>query len=344
MLRYYQKALKELEKSSDKHEAMGKKHQAMDEVEGLHYEQVVNGQTSVNKGKRKKSDLEESYDTHVTKRDSELKKKKKRKKSREDWRAIEAETRHDNVDANEVRKREKKKKKKKRLESEFNAGNSNGLESLSPQFNEARTDPPVMSNNKEKKRKRKRECLTEFSEGTVKKFKHSAKTSKSQKHRDRETPDKMRDSNFSFNGRIDLHASISVESSNLIPTTNTCTCASSFEIPISPRSSPQASTHVYKKSLQSGKDSAKEDQKLTTRKKRPKDLTSTKALHVSADDTLNSNDNGTEVVRERAEPTLTMDKAKLREAVKISNKIHETWTLSKQRLQALAEEGKCYSK
>ena len=343
MLRYYQKALKELEKSSDKHEAMGEKHQAMDEIEGLHYEQVVNGQTSINKRKRKKSDLEESYDTHVTERDSELKKKMKRKKSREEWPAMEAETRHDNVDANEVRKIEKK-KKKKRLESDFNVGNSNGLEGFSPQFNESRTDPPVMSNNKEKKRKRKRECLTEFSEGTVKNFKHSAKTSKSQNHRGRETPDKMRDSNFSFNGRIDLHASISVESSNLIPTTNTCTCASSLEIPISRRSSPQSSTYVYKMSLQSGKDSAKEDQKLTTRKKRPKDLTSTRALHVSADDTLNSNDNGTEAVRERAEPTLTMDKAKLREAFKISNKIHETWTLSKQRLQALAEEGKCDSK
>ena len=337
MLRYYQKALKELEKSSDKHEAMGKKHQAMNEVEEPHNEQIVNGQTSVNKRKRKQSDLEESYDTHVTKRDGELKKKKERKKLREDWTAIEAETRHDNVDANEVRKREKK-KKKKRLESDFNAGKSNGLENFSPQFNESRTDPPVMSNNKEKKRKR--ECLAEFSEGTVKKFKHSAKTSKSQKHRDRETADKMRDSNFSFNGKIDLHAPISVESSNLIPTTNTCTCASSSEKPVSPRSSPQSSTHVYNKSLQSGKDSAKENQKLTTKKKRPKDRKSTKALHVSADDTLNSNDNGAEVVRERAEPTLTMDKAKLREAVKISNKVHETWTLSKQRLQALAEEGK----
>ena len=193
----------------------------------------------------------------------------------------------------------------------------------------------------EKNRKRKRECLTEFSEGTVNISKHSAKTSKSQKHRDRETTDKIQDSNFSCNGRTEnLHASISVESNNLIPATNTCTCASSFEIHVnvSPESSSQSSVHVYKKSLQSGKDSAKENPKLKARKKKIKDLRSTKAS--SADNILNSNDNGTEFVKERAEPTLTMDESKLREAVKICNKIHETWTLSKQRLQELAKEGK----
>lgn len=341
MLRYYQKALKELEKSSDKHEAMGEKHGAMGEVEKPHREEVVNGQTSVNNRKRKRSDQHESSDTHVTKKDSESKKKKKRKTSKEDWTVTEAETRHDNVDTNEVRKREKKKKTKKRLKSDFNAGNSSGRESFSPQLNESRTDPPVMSNIKEKNRKRERECLTEFSEGTVKIRKHSAKTSKSQKHRDRETPDKIQDSNFSCNGRTEnLHASISVESNNLIPATNTCTCASSFEIHVnvSPKSSSQSSVHVYKKSLQSGKDSAKENPKLKARKKKVKDMRSTKAS--SADNILNSNDNGTEFVKERAEPTLTMDESKLREAVKICNKIHETWTLSKQRLQELAKEGK----
>ena len=337
MLRYYQKALKELEKSSDKHEAMGEKHGAMGEVEEPHYEQVGNGQSSgkyYNNRKRKRSDQHESSDTHVTKTDSEL---KKRKKSKEDWTVIEEETSHDNADANEVRKREKK--KEKRLESYFDAGNSNARESFSPQFNESRTDTSVMSNKKEKKRKRK--CLIEFSEGIVKKGKHSAKTSESQEHRDRETTDMIRDSNFSCNGRTEnLPASVSVESSNLIPTTNTCTCSctSSFEIPASPRSSSQSSSYVYKKSLQSGKDSAKENQKLKVRKKRSEDLKSTRASSVD-DNILNSNDNGTAAKKERAEPTLTMDEAKLREAIKISNKIHETWTLSKQRIQELAKEG-----
>ena len=331
MLRYYQKALKELKKSNDKQEAVG-------EVEELHHEQVVNGQTSVNNRKRKKSDQQKSCDTHVAKRDSELKKKKKRKKSKEDWTVIEAVTRHDSVDANEVRKRvkekKKKKRKKKRLESHFHAGNSNERESFSTLFIESRIDPPIMSNNKEKTKKRKRECLTEFSGGTVNKSKHSAKTSKPQKRRDRELRDEMRESNFSCNGRTEnLQALNSLESSNLIPTTNTST----FSFETSPRSSPQSSMHVSKKSSQSGKELAKENQKLKTRKKRTKDLKSTKAS--STDNILNSNSNGTVVVRERAEPTLNMDKAKLREAVKISNKIHETWTISKERLEALAKEG-----
>ena len=65
-----------------------------------------------------------------------------------------------------------------------------------------------------------------------------------------------------------------MESNNLIPATNTCTCASSFEIHVnvSPESSSQSSVHVYKKSLQSGKDSAKENPKLKARKKKIKDL------------------------------------------------------------------------
>ena len=328
MFRYYQKALNELEKSSVRHEVVG-------EVEELHYEQVVKGQTSVNNRKRKKSDQPENSDT---KGDSEIKKKGKMKKSKEDGTAIEAVTRHDNVNANEVRKREKKKKKKKkkkkikRLESDFDAGNSDGRERFSTQFNESRIDPPIMSNNKEKKRKR--ECLTDLP-GIVKKGKHSPKTSKFQKRRDREACDKMQESNFSCNGRIEnLHTSNSVKSSNLTATTNTF--KTSFEA--SPGSTPQSSTHVSKKSLQSGKESAKENQKLKTRKKRTKDQKSTKP--TSTDNILNDNDNGTEVVKERAEPTLKIDEAKLKEAVKISNRIHETWTLSKERLQALAEEGK----
>lgn len=283
MFRYYQKALKDLEKSNDKHEAVG-------EIEGLHHEQVVSGQTSVNNRKRKKSDQRESSHTHETKRDSELKKKKKRKKSIEDWTDIEAVTRHDNVNLNEVRKKEKKKKKKKkkrRLEIDFEAGNSNDRESFTTRFNKPTIDPPIVSNNKESKKKRKWECLTEFSEETVKKGKQNLhQTSKSQKRRDRET-----------------------------------------------------STHVSKKSSQSGKKSTKQDQKLKMRKKRTKDLKS--SVDVSKDNFLNGNNNATEVMKERVEPTLKMDEAKLREAVKISNKIHETWTLSKERLQALAEEGEC---
>jgi len=158
------------------------------------------------------------------------------------------------------------------------------------------------------------------------------KKSKSQNRKDRETRDELQESIFSCDGGIEnLHASNSLESINLIPTTNT------FSFETSPRGSPQSSTHVSKKSSQSGKESAKESQKLKMRKKRTKDLKSTKL--ASTDNILNSNDNGTVVVRERAEPTLKMDETKLREAVKISNKIHETWTLSKERLQALAEEG-----
>lgn len=331
MFRYYQKALKDLEKSNDKHEAVGG-------IEGLHHEKFVNGQTSVNNRKRKKSDQRESSHTHETKRDSELKKKKKRKKSIEDWTDIEAVTRHDNVNLNEVRKKEKKKKKKKkkrRLEIDFEAGNSNDRESFTTRFNKPTIDPPIVSNNKESKKKRKWECLTEFSEETVKKGKQNLhQTSKSQKRRDRETCDETRGRNFSCNGRIEnVHTSNSVESSTLTRTTNTC----SFEI--SPRSSPQSSTHVSKKSSQSGKKSTKQDQKLKMRKKRTKDLKS--SVDVSKDNFLNGNNNGTEVMKERVEPTLKMDEAKLREAVKISNKIHETWTLSKERLQALAEEGEC---
>ena len=331
MLRYYQKALKELEKSSVKHEAVG-------EVEEPHYEQVVNGRTSVNNRKRKKSDQPETG-THLTKRDRELslKKKEKSMKSKEDWKVIEAANRHDNVNANEVRKTKKKKKKKKKKEKikrlEFDAGNSNGRERFTRQFIESGIDPPIVSDNKEKKRKR--ECLTELPERTIKKGKKSAKTSKSQKRRDRETCDEIQESNFSSNGRTEnLHTSNSVESSNLIQTTSTFT--SSFET--SPGNSPQSSTHVYKKSSHSGKESAKENQKRKTRKEKTKDQKSAKPS--STDNILNSNDNGTEVVRERAEPTLKMDEAKLREAVKISNRIHETWTLSKEKLQALAEEGK----
>ena len=271
------------------------------------------------------------------KRDSEIKKKEKMKKSKEDGTAIEAVTRHENVNANEVRKRENKKKKKKkkikRLESDFNAGNSDGRERFLTQFNESRIDPAIMSNNKEKKRKR--ECLTELPEGIVKKGKHSPKTSKFQKRRDREARDRVQESNFSCNGRIEnLHTSNSVKSSNLTATTNTFT--SIFET--SPGSTPQSSTHVSKKPLQSGKESAKENQKLKTRKKKTKDQKSTKP--TSTDNIVNDNDNGTEVVKERAKPTLKMDEAKLKKAVKISNRIHETWTLSKERLQALAEEGK----
>lgn len=60
------------------------------------------------------------------KKDSELKKKKKRKILKEDWIVIEVEIRNDNVDMNEVRKREKKKKMKKCLKSDFNVGNLSG--------------------------------------------------------------------------------------------------------------------------------------------------------------------------------------------------------------------------
>lgn len=326
MLRYYQKALKELEKSNDKHETKS-------EVKEPHNEQVFNGQTLTNNRKRKKCDERESSHTRVTKRGGELKKKKKRKKSKEDLTVIKAVARHDNVDVNEVRKRDKKKEKKKkekRLEMDSDAGNSNDRQISSSRFSDSRIDPQIVP--KEIKRKRKRDCLTELSEATFKKSKHSAKISKSQKHSDKETRDDMRESNFSCNGRIEnMHTSNSMESSNFIQTTNT----SSFEI--SPRNSTQSSTHVSKKSSRSGKESTKESQKPKKRKKKTRDLKSTKPS--SKDNLLNGNNDGTEVVRERVEPMLKMDEAKFREAVKISNKIHETYTLSKERLQALAEEG-----
>ena len=324
MLRYYQKALKELEKSNDKHEAKS-------EVKELHNEQVVNGQTSVNNRKRKKSDEEESSHTHVTKRDGEFKKKKKRKKSKEDLTVIKAVARHDNVDTNEVRKRDKKKKKKKkekRLEMDSDAGNSSDRQISSSWVSESRIDPQIVPKEIKRKTKRKKECLTELSEATFKKSKHSAKISKSQKHSDKETRDDMRESNFSCNGRLkNVHTSNSMESSN----------TSSFEM--SPRSSTQSSTHVSKKSSRSGKELTKENRKLKKRKKRTRDLKSTKPS--SEDNLLNGNNDGTEVdvIRERVEPILEMDEAKFREAVKISNKIHETYTLSKERLQALAKEG-----
>ena len=319
--------LKELEKSNHRQEATG-------EVEE-HHEQVVNGQTSVNNRKRKKSDQQESSGTHVRESDGEIKKKKKTKKSKKDWTAVEAVTRPDNVDANDVRKREKKKKKKKKKRSEIDSdpGKSNDRDSFSSQINESRIDPPFEPNDKKIKRKRKRECLTEFSKRTViNKGKHSAKASKSHKRRDRETHDEMQES-FSRNGRIEnIHTLNSVESSNSIQTTNTC------NLEISPRTSSQSSTHVSKKSSQSGKRSAKESQKLKMRKKKTKGLKSAKA--ASEGNILNGNNNGTEVRRERVEPIPTMDEAKLKEAVEISDKIHETWTISKGRLQALAEEGK----
>lgn len=321
-------ALKELEKSNDKHEAKS-------EVKEPQNEQVVNGQTLTNNRKRKKSDEQESSHTHVTKRGGELKKKKKRKKSKEDLQVIKAVARHDNVDVNEVRKRDKKKEKKKkekRLEMDADAGNSNDRQISSSRFSESRIDPQIVP--KEIRRKRKKDGRTELSEVMFKKGKHSAKISKSQEGSDKETHNDIEESNFSCNGRKEnIHTSNFMESSNLIQTTNT----SRFEI--SPRSSTQSSTHVSKKSSRSGKESTKESQKLKKRKNRTRDLESTKTS--SKDNRLNGNNDGTEVIRERVVPMLKMDEAKFREAVKISNEIHETYTLSKERLQALAKKGEC---
>ncbi|KAJ7360330.1 Homeobox protein Nkx-2.1 [Desmophyllum pertusum] len=194
---------------------------------------------------------------------------------------------HDHV-ADEVRKKTKK-KKKRRLESDVElATTSDDRESCKTQ--KSSIDPPIVSSNKESKKKRKRECLSEFSEGAVKKNKHSVQTTtQSEQHRHREKCDALERSRHSY------------------------------EISPSGSSSLQSNTHHSKK-VSGGR-------KKKRKNKRTEDLTTNK------DDLANGNYNKTDSAN------LTMDKAKLREATVISNQIHETPSLSKERLETLAKQG-----
>lgn len=110
---------------------------------------------------------------------------------------------------------------------------------------------------------------------------------------------------------------------------NICICVFSFEIYVNVffKSFFQLSVYVYKKLLQFGKDLVKENLKLKVRKKKIKDMRLIKVSSV--DNILNSNDNGIEFVKERVELILIMDELKLREVVKICNKIYEIWIFFK---------------
>lgn len=66
---------------------------------------------------------------------------------------------------------------------------------------------------------------------------------------------------------------------------------------------------------------------MKVRKKKVKDMRLIKVSSV--DNILNSNDNGIEFVKERVELILIMDELKLREVVKICNKIYEIWIFFK---------------
>ena len=307
MLRYYKKALKELEKSTDKHQEVG-------ELGELHQEQDL----ADNRIKLKKSDEQEK------KRDKKLRREKKKKKTLEDLTMID----HDRADVREVRKKKKKKKKERRhLKIDVGAVNSGGREGFKSQYDKLRvSDSSVVSSNKEIKKKRKRESLTEFSEGAVKKSKHSVKTSKSHKDRDKEKFEEMHGIISSEQRTENVDASL--ESSTLEQRTHSSE--------ISPKT-----THHSKKSSLSGKDHASKgkDRHQKKRKKEKDNVTMTTAMN--GNNLVNGNN--TEVVKSRVEPTDTLnikiDKEKQREATVISNRIHETWTLPEERLKKLAEEG-----
>ena len=308
MLRYYKKALRELEEKNNE------KHQAVGELAERYGGEVENSRESSHK--------------HGNKRDKELKrKKKKRTKTTE----TALETRHDHL-ADEERKKTKKVKKRKRKEIDVDATNSDDRESCKTKLQKPRTDPQTVSNNKEVKKKRKREYLSEFSEEDVKKIKHactcSVQTTESEKHRHEE---KCGEIYISCNQRTE-NAHTSVESSTLE--------RSRYSYAISPSgSSLQSSTRHSKKA--SGKVCTKEGHKK--KEKRRNKLKMREDLTANKVDLADGNDNKTDVIESVVEPsfisTINMDKAKLREATVISNIIHETKRVSKERLQALAKQG-----
>ena len=320
MLRYYKIALRELEeKSNGKYQV----------EEHYYHKQDLNNGGEV-EGCRddlsKESKVRESSHKKGNKRDRELRrKKKKRKKTTETALA----TKHDHV-ADENRKKTKKEKKRRLENIDVEATTSDERESCKTKFHKSRTEPQIVSNNKKIKKKRKRDYLSELSEGAVKKIKHSVQTTESEKHRDEEKCD---DIFLSCNQRTeDVHTS--VESSTLARSRY------SYVIAPSGSSSLQSNTHHSKKA--SGKVSTKEGHKKKEKKRRNKmreDLTTNKVVLVDGNNYYNN------AIDSIVEPsfiilsTIKMDKAKLREATVISNKIQETSRISEERLKALAEQG-----
>ena len=328
MFRYYQKALKELEKSTDKQQAVA-------ELGEQHYERNVIDHASVNNQKRKKHDERDRYHKREKKRDKKLRKTEKRNKTMEDLTTIEAVTKHDHANVSEVRKKTKK-KKRRHLDSDAEAANSSDRERCTTQFDKSRvTESSIVSSNNEIKKKRKRKSVTEFSERAVKKSKQSVQTSESRKHRVKEKCDEMHESDFSCNQRTENMHTTSAESSTLEQKTH--------NLEISAGSSPQPNSHLTKKSSLSGKQhiSTERGKQQKKRKKRTDNLMA--GIAVDKDNFLNGSDNKKEVTKSRVGPTIIsnikIDEAKLREATAISNKIHETWTLPEERLKALAEKG-----
>lgn len=328
MFRFYQKALRELEESSDEDVAVG-------EIEEHLHKQVENSEHSVNNSgegedkrdkRHKMSDKQENLSTetksrkkshkHKKKREKELRKKRKRKKTSGDLTTIEAAI--DERGGNEIEKKVKE-KKKRRLGIDVEAFNTSGSESYETHFQKSRHDPAIVSNKKEKKKKRKREGLSELPEGTVKKHKQSLQLStQSEKHGGN---DKCGGRHTTCNQRTDdRQVSLAQSMQKRSKHDNVVTQGNSL----------QSNTHLSRD--ESGKVSKKLDQKKK-RNKRKEDSMKNKTVNESV---LNGSSSGV-VKNSRVEPN--MDKAKLREATKISDKIHETWKVSQKQLNKLKEEG-----